>query len=620
MIGINARQMASPGDPRHPAGTRAALRAGSRLARAALVASAVLLAGAACSPSAGSPTQVTQAESPPTALPLATAPSFPTARPQQPSFSETADVIFTNANVITMDPSIPSAQAVAIRGETILAVGGPQDMDGLRGPNTRLIDLGGRTLVPGFIDAHQHRIGNRALVQMDDPREVIQLAIEQGMTTIDELYVDQGRLDELRSLDEADILRLRVNAYLPVNENSAEGNLLGSYYQAYGPGQMVSPHVRVAGLKLFTDYNNATYLLWPQEALNEFIVARLREGWPLAIKTVSTRSLEMILNAVEYAATVLPDVPDRRIRLEHMLFATPEQIERIRRLGIVPIINLNNPGQLVGEPDVDALIAQEPEGSYAPWRNLVEAGVRFGSATGWPSFYVDEPSGAPFGSPMHLIYQGVTRVGNLGVQPYPWLLDQAITAGQAMKALTIDGAYADFEEGVKGSLAPGKLADLVVLSDDPLRISPAQVNNVQVLMTMVGGNVEWCAPGAEGLCPGTTAAPVPPPTTEADPFIGEWSATDPADGSAMTLQISKEGDVYEVVLLDERARSCNDIPAEVVATGSVSGTALKTTVTSLKCLSQPPTTKSLSLEIDYVYQSGSDTLVDNSQGTVWQRK
>ncbi|WKZ36144.1 MAG: hypothetical protein QY332_21270 [Anaerolineales bacterium] len=67
---------------------------------------------------------------------------------------------------------------------------------------------------------------------------------------------------------------------------------------------------------------------------------------------------------------------------------------------------------------------------------------------------MDEPTGAPFGSPIHLIYQAVTRVGNLGVQPETWMLDQTITAEQAMRALTIDAAYADFQEDVLGSITP----------------------------------------------------------------------------------------------------------------------------------------------------------------------
>ncbi|HSB90318.1 MAG TPA: amidohydrolase family protein [Anaerolineales bacterium] len=566
---------------------------------------------------------------PPSPQPTAAAPQSESAASPAPdstvaatSPTASAEVIFTDGHILTMDPSLPAAQALAVAGDTILAVGSNDEVTRFEGAATVVIDLDGATMTPGFIDAHQHRIGNRGNIGIDNPVDVIEPAIEQGWTSIDELYVDQGRLNELIDLDRAGVLRLRVDAYLPVMENSAEGRMLGDYYQAYTPGEMVSPHVRVAGLKIFTDFDNATILLWQPETLQAFIEARLQEGWPLAIKTVSTRSLEIILQAIEGAQAAVPDIPDRRIRLEHMLFATPDQIARLQRLGLVPVINLNNPGQLVGEPDIDQLIEREPDGSYTPWRNLAQAGVRFANASGFPSFYVDEPTGAPFGSPMHLIYQAVTRVGNLGRQPYPWLLDQAITAEQAMRALTIDGAFAGFQDDVKGSLSPGKLADLVVLSQDPLAVPADQVNHIEVWMTMIGGRVEWCAPGHESLCPGQA----PPPSEAQDPFLGDWAANDPTDGSPMSLRVTRQDGAYNVTLTDELATACGldasgkpTVSAEVDATGQVDGNVLRTTVTSLRCLSEPPTSRALSLTIDYTYQADSDTLLDNSQGAIWHR-
>ncbi len=415
--------------------------------------------------------------------------------------SQGPEILFRNGTLLTMEASRPSAEAILIRGEQIVAVGSEGEVRAQASPQAIQIDLQGKVLAPGFIDSHQHRIGDRGKLGYTDPAPLLQAALQQGMTTIDELYVDEARLNELRDLDASGLLHLHVNAYLPVNENGPEGRLFDPYYEAYRPGQMVSPHVRVAGLKVFTDFNNATILLWKQGDLNAFLLKEHQKGWQLAVKTVSTRSLEMILKAFEYVESVDPNVINSRGRLEHALFIAPEQITRIKRLGLIPVINLNNPGQLVGEADVDALIAREPKGSYAPWHSLFRAGLIVANGTGFPSYYVDEPGGAPFGSPMHLIYQGVTRVGNLGRQPYPWLLDQAITAEEAMRALTIDGAYASFEEDIKGSLAPGKLADLVILSQNPLSVPAGEINNIQVLMTMIGGKVEWCAPGNETLCP-----------------------------------------------------------------------------------------------------------------------
>jgi hypothetical protein len=432
-----------------------------------------------------------------------------------------ADIIIIDANVITMDDDRPHAEAVAIAGETILAVGMNDEMAAFRAPATSVVALGGRTLVPGFIDAHQHRIGDGPSRLGVEPRDLIDAAIAQGYTTIHELYVDAARLGELRALDAAGVLRLRVNAYLAANENSPDGRMFDPYWAEWQPGHQVSPHVRVAGLKVFTDFDNATILLWDQADLDAFLLARHREGWQLAVKTVSSTSLAMILAALEAARAADASVIGARVRLEHMLFATPEQVAAIKALGVVPAINTNVPGQLVGEPDIDALIAREPAGAYAPWRSLADAGIPAAGISGFPSFWVDEPAGAPFGSPIHLVYQAVTRAGNLGVQSPAHLLEEALTVEQALRAHTIGAAYAAFEDGVKGSITVGKLADLVVLSADPLAVPAAEINAIETLMTMIGGTVEHCAPGWEAVCPGragpgATAAP-PDPSTPLPP-------------------------------------------------------------------------------------------------------
>ncbi|HSL34705.1 MAG TPA: hypothetical protein VK871_13700 [Candidatus Limnocylindrales bacterium] len=207
------------------------------------------------------------------------------------------DVVLTGGTVITLDDAEPRAEAIAIRGDTILAVGSNGEIAALAGDGTLRIELAGSAVVPGFIDAHEHRIGDPGKIGLDSAEPLIQAAIEQGWTTLHELYVDEGRLAALRDLDEAGLLRLRVNAYLPVNENSPEGTLFGDWYGGWRPGEIVSPHVRVAGLKVFTDFDNATILLWSQADLDAFLLARHREGWQLAVKTVSSTSLEMIVDA-----------------------------------------------------------------------------------------------------------------------------------------------------------------------------------------------------------------------------------------------------------------------------------------------------------------------------------
>jgi predicted amidohydrolase YtcJ len=91
-------------------------------------------------------------------------------------------------------------------------------------------------------------------------------------------------------------------------------------------------------------------------------------------------------------------------------------------------------------------------------------------------------------NPLLGIYAAVTRRARSGQQLLP---EEAISAGQALAMYTTGAAQASFEEDVKGSIAPGKLADLVVLSTDPLKSSPEEIKNIRVEMTIVGGGVVW---------------------------------------------------------------------------------------------------------------------------------
>ena len=91
---------------------------------------------------------------------------------------------------------------------------------------------------------------------------------------------------------------------------------------------------------------------------------------------------------------------------------------------------------------------------------------------------------------------------------------------EILPLLTIDAAYATLEEGNRGSLTPGKLADLVILSANPLDVPVEGLLEIETLLTMVGGEVAWCAPGAQDLCPGATTPPSP--TAEGEASIPGW--------------------------------------------------------------------------------------------------
>ncbi|MFW9864343.1 MAG: amidohydrolase family protein, partial [Candidatus Thorarchaeota archaeon] len=97
------------------------------------------------------------------------------------------------------------------------------------------------------------------------------------------------------------------------------------------------------------------------------------------------------------------------------------------------------------------------------------------------------------------VSSAVTRVGGLGLTPTDWMLNQTLGVEQALRLITINAAYGTFQEDVKGSIKVGKFADLVILSDNPLTVPENTLADIEVLMTMVGGVVEYAAPGQQFL-------------------------------------------------------------------------------------------------------------------------
>lgn len=407
---------------------------------------------------------------------------------EQPPLASTK-VIFHNGLILTMDEAQPQAQAIAIKGDRIMAVGSDEDILALADPATQVVDLEGKTVVPGFIDSHEHRIGNEQ-GQAGQPEGVIQDAIEQGWTSIDELFVNDMRLRELCTLNKKGELRLRVNAYLALH--SPQGDSYGNWYQAYEAGREYSPYLRLAGVKIYMDHGwGHGELIWTQDQLTQMVQEAHDLNWQMAVHTVGEPAHTSILDALEKALGGQADSRYRH-RIEHVIVISDEEIQRMKRLGIIASIQLNGPGTWVDFDDYHyPLMTPDLYPHFARWRDLFAAGVMIAGNSDWPGSITEEG----FGAPMLLLYQAVTRTGNNRRPPEPWMLDQIITAEQALRSLTINGAYATFEEDKKGSLTAGKLADLVILSANPLTAPIETVPDIHVLMTMIGGTVEYCVLG-----------------------------------------------------------------------------------------------------------------------------
>ena len=377
-----------------------------------------------------------------------------------------------------------------------LRVGWDDEVLSLRRGSTRVVDLGGRTVLPGFIDSHAHWIGDGGMVGYTADF-AIDSALSRGWTSISELFVNQERLEALRALDAGGRLRLRVNAYLPVN---FEDEKFGKWFLDFEPRHAESAHLRLAGIKLFLDHDWGTRFHWDQDELDDYVLSAHRNGWQVSAHTVSAKAHDQFLTAVARAQAAHPN-PDARHRVEHVIQLRDDQLTRMGELRMIASIQPGVPGDLAAEAGFPELVARGQTRWIARWRDLVESSVRTIGGTDMPWLVLGLGGAAtdlPHGSPFEAIHQAVSRQSPLGHTPEDWQLAQRLTVDQALRLFTIDAAYGTFEEDVKGSLARGKLADLVILSQDPTTVAVDSLLSIQVLATVVGGRVEHCAHAA--LC------------------------------------------------------------------------------------------------------------------------
>jgi predicted amidohydrolase YtcJ len=184
----------------------------------------------------------------------------------------------------------------------------------------------------------------------------------------------------------------------------------------------------------------------------------------------------MTLNSYEKALNKIPK-EDHRFRIEHCTFVEDRLADRIQKLGVIPVIG---PAFMYWVGD-GYLQKYHPE--WLDWavasRRLLDRGIPV-------AFHSDLPV-VPC-NPLPAIYSAVTRKTLMGRDIGP---NQKVTVQEAVRAYTYAGAYASFEEKIKGSIEVGKLADLVVLSENILRVAPEKIKDMHVDLTMVDGVVRY---------------------------------------------------------------------------------------------------------------------------------
>jgi predicted amidohydrolase YtcJ len=401
-----------------------------------------------------------------------------------------------NANVVTMEPDGKNYTSVEVESGIITNVNNSTTIEEFSSKNAMIIDLKGKTILPGFIDSHSHWIGDRSLTG-NTSDEIISLALSQGWTSISELFVNQDRLDELIRLDSEERLKLRVNAYLPINYQEQR---FGNWYQAYEPHQELSDKVRIGGVKLFMDngpsigYKDRT-IWFTADELNPIVKEAHDLGYQIAIHSGIDNATDLALDAIEAAQSNNPEGIFRH-RIEHANLLRDDQISRLLELKtIVSAQLLWRTSDDLQSPILEPIKDNYTLGLISRWRDVIDAGVTFIGSTDTPYYYGT-------GGSLKAIYRAATRIGDQGIIPPDWMLNQRITIEEAIRSITIDAAYGTVQEDVKGSIRIGKMADLVVLSSNPFTSTPEDLLDISVEMTIIGGQVMYCAEGLEDMCEG----------------------------------------------------------------------------------------------------------------------
>ncbi|MBZ5739364.1 amidohydrolase [Nocardioides mangrovi] len=435
----------------------------------------------------------------------------------------------------TMDPERPTAEAMAVRDDTIVAVGTRAEVLAACPEGTPVEDLGETCVLPGFIDTHLHllrgglkvihdlgpgphdadtvvasmrELGFEAewgeepptLEQRVEGMRVFQPALhELGITAVIDPAATRDELAGYQECWRRDLLTLRVVAMPYVDVGQPEGSgvddaIVRLENVGLGTG-FGDDRLRVGGIKVYLDGEGmkSQALLrdpWPDtgepgvqriptEAFQRLLDHCARSGWTVGVHAVGGLAVERLLECYA-AADRVASIRGRQWQIIHGYLETAAaSMRRAAELDVVmaaqPSIMLRN-GAALAE-----LLGPWAERMCA-LRSWLDAGVRVALGSDGPYFPFD---------PRELMWSAVTRRVRDREEP----LDpaEAITVEEALAAYTREAAVAAFAEGRYGVLAPGLLADWVALDRDPLTIDPMELRDLRVLRTVVGGETVWSA-------------------------------------------------------------------------------------------------------------------------------
>ena len=360
------------------------------------------------------------------------------------------------------------------------------------GTATGLLRENAQDLVEAAIARHEARLGPEGLEVIQ--RQRAQLAGEQalsfGITSFQDAGSSFAEIDLLRRLEDEGALRVRLYVMVRGESNAALTERLASYRMTVEGNdfltvraikRLIDGALGAHGAWLLAPYadspDSVGLVLEPPEEIEQAARIALQHGFQVATHAIGDRANREVLDLYERIwAEVDAHGRDLRWRIEHAQHIHPDDIPRFGTLGVIAAvqgIHAVSDGPWVP----DRLGPARAEGTSYRWRDLLDAGAILNNGTDTPVEPVD---------PIASFHASVSRRMHNGEPFFP---GQAMTRMEAIKSYTLDNAYSAFEDHVKGSLTPGKYADIVVLSEDILTVEGSEIPNTQVDYTIVGGEV-----------------------------------------------------------------------------------------------------------------------------------
>ncbi len=420
-----------------------------------------------------------------------------------------ADYVLCDGRVVTMFAEDDLHEAIAVAGNRIVHVGTTAEALAFAGPETDRIDLDGAAVLPGFIDPHTHLLNDSSNAGLS-PIEAQALALENGITAAANMYTTPDLTEEYIRMAERGEMHIRISLYLIYNTSC--GEVVGDGYADYEPLVEIAPRLRVGGVKIFSEtsvcgdapigisftpglrdalspagqmYYAANRPLLTRDELADVIRRADDRGFPVAVHAIGDGGVQVSLDAISDA---LAGGANRlRHAVLHNLFIRDDLLSRYAATGIIAAVESMTPCFVTFYRD---LLPLEQKRIVRRWADLVATGAHVAADSDWP--WCAEEAINPLFRLQALIVPDNRSRSYPDFEPCGLLPeDQLLTAWQGLRMMTVEGAYMLHCDDELGTLEAGKLADLVVLSNDPLQVDPDRLTEIDVLLTMVDGTVEW---------------------------------------------------------------------------------------------------------------------------------